>query len=147
MTSGLILDTSVLSALAPGRQEALTLVGEQLRSSAGSNYFSVVTISEIQQGIEKLRRAGGVERADRLSVWLTTLVAVYGNRVLQIDNEIAFESGILSDKATAIGKHPGMPDILIAATAKIRDLTLSTRNGRHFEPLGIKWHDPIDVGK
>ena len=147
MTGGLILDTSVLSALAPGRQEALTLVGEQLRSSAGSNYFSVITISEIQQGIEKLRRAGGVERADKLSVWLTTLVAVYGNRVLQIDNEIAFESGILSDKATAIGKHPGMPDILIAATAKMRDLTLSTRNGRHFEPLGIQWQDPFDVGK
>ena len=147
MTGGQLLDTSVLSALAPGRQEALTLVGEQLRSHAGSNYFSVVTIAEIQQGIEKLRRAGGTDRADKLSVWLTTLVAVYGNRVLQIDNEIAFESGVLSDRATAIGKHPGLPDVLIAATAKMRDLTLSTRNGRHFDPLGINWHDPFHAGQ
>ncbi len=145
MSVGQLLDTSVLSALAPGRQEALTLVGEILRSHAGSNYFSVVTIAEIQQGIEKLRRVGGVERADKISVWLTTLVAIYGSRVIQVDNEIAFESGILSDKATAIGKHPGMPDVLIAATAKVRDLTLSTRNGRHFEPLGIKWQDPFDA--
>lgn len=144
MSAGQLLDTSVLSTLAPGRAEALTLVGEQLRSHAGSNYFSVVTITEIQAGIEKLRRAGSTDRAEKLSIWLTTLVAVYGNRVLQIDNEIAFESGILADRATAIGRYPGIPDILIAATAKIRDLTLSTRNGRHFEPLGISWNDPFE---
>ena len=144
MSGGQLLDTSVLSTLAPDRAEALTLVGEQLRIHSGSNYFSVVTITEIQAGIEKLRRAGGTERAEKLSIWLTTLVAVYGNRVLQIDNEIAFESGVLADRATAIGRHPGIPDILIAATAKIRDLTLSTRNGRHFEPLGISWNDPFE---
>ena len=66
MSGGQLLDTSVLSTLAPDRAEALTLVGEQLRIHSGSNYFSVVTITEIQAGIEKLRRAGGTERAEKL---------------------------------------------------------------------------------
>ena len=51
------------------------------------------------------------------------------------------------DTAVAKGNHPGVPDLLIAATAKVRDLNLLTRNGRHFEPLGIKWQDPFDAAK
>lgn len=41
-----------------------------------------------------------------------------------------------------MGLHPGFPDIAIAATAIEHKLTLVTRNGRYFDPLGVHWIDP-----
>lgn len=49
----------------------------------------------------------------------------------------------MSDTAFSRGRHPGVLDILIAATAQAHDLTLLTRNVRHFEPLGIEVVDPL----
>ncbi|MDN2579391.1 hypothetical protein [Aquibium sp. ELW1220] len=37
----------------------------------------------------------------------------------------------------------GYADIAIAATAKVHHLVVLTANGRHFEPLGVPWMDPL----
>lgn len=37
------------------------------------------------------------------------------------------------------------PDTLIAATALEHDLTLVTRNVRHFEPTGVRLFNPYDT--
>jgi toxin FitB len=145
LSGGYLLDTSVVSALAPGRQEVLTTAGQWLRKNVDSFRICAVTLSEIQQGISKLRRKGGHERANRLKAWLDAIYIEAPERIISIDRSIAIEAGALSDAATAMGKNPGFPDILIAATAKVHDAELLTRNGRHFAPLGIRFSDPFET--
>jgi toxin FitB len=144
LSGGYLLDTSVLSALAPGRTEALSIVGKLIREKSGGNYISVVTVSEIQQGISKLQRQGGFARAAGLSAWLSDQLSEFADRVIQIDKVIAYEAGNLSDASTAAGRNPGFADIYIAATAKVRNIELLTRNTRHFEPLCIRYSNPFE---
>jgi len=133
----------VLSLLAPGRPALNPELAGWLRRQADALYLSAVTIAEIEQGICKLRRTGGTERADRLSAWLDELLITSPERILSLDGRVGREAGILSDRALAIGRHPGFADIAIAATASSYDLVLLTQNGRHFAPLGIPVIDPV----
>ncbi len=143
MSSGYLLDTSVLSLLAPGKP-ANDSLAEWVRRHGDVLYFSAVTIAEIEQGVCKLRRAGGGERADRLGQWLETLIENGGERILPFDARTARIAGGLSDRALAVGRHPGFADVAIAATAVTHDLVLMTGNGKHFEPLGIAFSDPAE---
>lgn len=144
MSAGYLLDTSVVSLLAPGRQAIDDTIVIWLRENADRLYLSAITITEIEQGIAKLRRTGSKLRADALDKWLDTLIAQGGSRVLPFDSGAARIAGKISDRAIAAGKHPGFADVAIAATARANDLVLLTRNGKHFVPLGIAFHDPVD---
>lgn len=142
MSSGYLLDTSVLSLLAPSKPWN-DLLAQWIRNHNETLYFSAVTITEIEQGICKLRRAGRTERADTLTKWLEALIENGGDRILPFDARTGRIAGGLSDRAVAAGRHPGFADVAIAATAVAHDLVLLTRNGRHFEPLGIVFNDPV----
>lgn len=140
--TGLLLDTSFLSEWAPGRTNESTAALVLLGANARSLYVPAIAVAEIEQGICKLRRAGGVERAARLSSWLDGLIMDFGPRILSFDAAVARRAGALSDLSRSQGINPGFPDIAIAATAIEYELTLVTRNGRHFDGLGVKWIDP-----
>jgi predicted nucleic acid-binding protein len=140
-----LLDTSVVSALAPDRRERLTQAAEWLRAKSELMCLSTMTLLEVRQGIARLNRLGSVERAIRLEHWLRSICEDAEERIVLLDTEIALEAGNLSDAAIAKGTHPGIADLVIAATAKVRNLDLLTRNVRHFEPLGIKCQDPFDT--
>jgi predicted nucleic acid-binding protein len=144
LTAGYLLDTSVLSMLAPDKptlNEALTL---WLTEHSDRLYLSAVTVMEIEQGIGKLRRNGATDRADRLTRWLDTLLNAAADRVLALDGKVGRAAGALSDQALATGRHPGFADIAIAATATAHQLLLLTRNGKHFAPLGVAFFDPCE---
>lgn len=142
--TGLLLDTSFLSERAPGRTKESPSAQVLISANARSLYVPAIAVAEIEQGICKLRRAGGVERAVRLTNWLDGLIADFGSRVLSFDAAVARRAGALSDLARSRGLNPGFPDIAIAATAIEHELTLVTRNGRHFDGLGVTWIDPQD---
>lgn len=144
MSSGFLLDTSVLSLLAPGRAPVDGAFAAWLREHDSRLYISAVTIAEVEQGICKLRRAGGTARAEALCQWLAALLAEGAERILAFDAEVGQIAGRLSDAAAASGRHPGFPDIAIAATAIAHDLTVLTANRKHFAPLGV---DAIDPGE
>jgi hypothetical protein len=141
--NGYLLDTSVLSLLAPGRQAPTEALAAWLHQHGDRLYISTVTVAEIEQGICKLRRAGGTERAERLTGWLSVLIEQHGQRILPLEIHVARLAGTLSDQAIAMGRHPGFADVAIAATAHAHNLLLLTCNGRHFEPLGVAHHDPL----
>jgi predicted nucleic acid-binding protein len=52
-------------------------------------------------------------------------------------------AGILSNAAHAAGWHPGFADVVIAASAKARELVVVTLNQRHFDPLGTQTYNPF----
>lgn len=144
LTKGYLLDTSVVSALAPGREHfAPTSLGVWLQANHQALFLPSVAIAEIAQGISKLRRTGGTLRADRLNHWLEGLLTVYADRILPLNAESARLAGQISDAAIAQGRHPGFADVAIAAIAKNANLHLLTCNIKHFEPLGVMCTDPL----
>jgi len=139
-----LLDTSVVSVLAPGREAYVpTPLGEWLQAHHQALYLPCIAIAEMAQGIGKLRRAGGTERADRLERWLDGLLATYADRILLLDAQAARLAGQMSDAAIAKGCHPGFADVAIAALAQHAGLLLLTCNLKHFQPLGVACADPL----
>ena len=144
MLKGYLLDTSVVSVLAPGRESFVpTPLSEWLQAHHKQLYLPCIAIAEMAQGIGKLRRAGGAERADRLDRWLDGLLSIYADRILPLDAQAARLAGDISDAAMAQGRHPGFADVAIAALAQNAGLLLLTCNLKHFEPLGVACADPM----
>lgn len=143
MSPGYLLDTSVLSLLAPGRSPADGPLARWIRDRSEALYLSAVTVAEIEQGICKLRRTGATDRAGALAHWLERLIENGGDRVLAFDARTGRIAGGVSDRALATGRHPRFADVAIAATALAHGLLLLTRNGKHFEPLGVAFSDPV----
>lgn len=131
-----LLDTDVLSALR--RRERQPAVVSWVSAQRTSDlYLSVVTIGEIQRGIEQQERENLAFARD-LTTWLAGVLAWYGERILPIDLPTARRWGRLSAR---LGNE--QPDLLIAATALERGLTVVTRNVRHFETTGVTVLDPF----
>ena len=143
MPDGYLLDTSVISVLAPGREShAPAALGAWLQAHHQALYLPSIAIAELAQGIGKLRRAGGTERANRLDRWLDGLLAAYGERILPLDAHSARLAGQISEAAIAQGRHPGFADVAIAALAQHAGLLLLTCNLKHFQPFGVACADP-----
>lgn len=141
---GYLLDTSVVSALALGREALVPSPwGSWLQAHHQQLYLPSIAIAEMAQGIGKLRRAGGTERADRLDSWLDGLLQKYADRILALDAPAARLAGDISDAAMAQGRHPGFADVAIAALAQNAGLLLLTCNLKHFKPLGVACADPL----
>lgn len=147
MSKGFLLDTSVISALAPGREAHLPApMGKWLQEHHHQLFLPSIAIAEIAQGICKLRRStssGNSGKADRLDHWLSGLLSAYADRILPLDAQAARLAGQISDAAIAKGCHPGFADIAIAAIAQHGQLMLLTSNLKHFEPLGVACQNPL----
>jgi predicted nucleic acid-binding protein len=138
-----LVDTNVISAGAPGRAVLYASLSQWMDERSERLYLSAITIAEIEEGIAKALRLGSARKANALCQWLQTILHLYGNRILPFETVAARSAGGLSDRARSMGQAPGFPDIAIAATAKIHDLTILTRNVRHFVSLGVSVHDPF----
>lgn len=150
---GYLIDTSILSAFAPGKPGIAPEVSAWVaaQGDAGALYIPVIAVAEIEKGVRKLQRAGAEKRAERLAEWLDGLVREFSDRVLNIDADVARKAGQMEEEAIAKGQNLGLADVLIAATAAVRELTVVTANTRHFEPLevwcwNILQHPPADEG-
>ena len=114
------------------------------RNSAGL-YLSVITVSEIEQGIARCFRIGAHAKAKRLTAWLETVLHLYARRVLPIDVLTARRIGPLADYVLGQGHTSELADLAIAATALNRGLIVLTQNLRHFVPLGALAQHPFDL--
>jgi predicted nucleic acid-binding protein len=110
--------------------------------SASSLYLSALTVGEIQRGITLIRARGDGSQADRLQGWLDELTRQFADRVLAVDAAIAVEWG-RQDRAHQVPVVDG----LLAATAKVHDLTVITRNTRDLAATGARLHNPFSEGK
>jgi len=139
-----LLDTNVASVLAPDRRvRGAEHVIERLRAHEPALHFSAMTVMEIESGIARLSRVGAARRRAQLSTWLTGLIEQFGDRLIAFDREAALIAGRMEAEALTAGRHPGLADIIIAACAASRGLTVLTRNLRHFLPLGVSAIDPF----
>lgn len=117
-----VLDTNVISEARKGSQ-ANANVMRWLSSVAEEDlYLSVLVVGEVRQGIEGLRRRDPLQ-AGRFESWLAGLRRAYADRILLVDVEVAEEWG----RMNAPDPIPSR-DGLMAATAKVRNMTFVTRN-------------------
>ncbi|SMH57294.1 type II toxin-antitoxin system VapC family toxin [Mesorhizobium australicum] len=143
--SGYLIDTSILSTLAPDRppipRELSSWIIEQ--GERGTLFTSAIVVLEIRRGIASLKRAGGSMRAERLAGWLGSMIEQFEENLLAVDTAVAISAGDLEDEVRAKGRSPGTADILIAATARVHELTVLTANARHFDVVGVNHFDPF----
>jgi hypothetical protein len=132
--SGFLIDTNVLSEYnRPGSPDSG--VKRWLETTdRQAQHVSVLTLAEIQKGIELL--AEGKRRAE-LERWLVQdLEAWFLGRVLPVDRRVAARWASLVAQGTRSGHPLPTVDSLIAATALSYDLTIVTRNTRDFGGAG-----------
>ena len=131
-----LVDTNVVSEARRGAAPAI----RWLRSvDPHAIHLSVVTLAEIARGIA-LKRRKNATAAAHLAQWLERLRRDHAARIVPIDDEIALEWGRL-----AAERPRGAADAAIAATARVRGLTLVTRNVRDFADAGVVVVDPWAV--
>ena len=137
--TGFLLDTNVISLLAPTKAPAHENLVRWLEAedAKGLIFLSVVTVHEIEKGISLLVPKGATSKAARLQIWLAGLAATYEDKILPIDTAVSTLSGRLEAAAVAAGHTPGMADALIAGTAKYHDLGVVTDNARHFATFDV----------
>jgi toxin FitB len=132
----ILLDTVVLSELRKSRPSSKVI--QWIEQHQDNDFFiSVVSLGEIEQGIEKKRKSEP-EFAQELTQWLESLQRLYADRILPITPNIARKWGQLSAQ---LG-HDGA-DLLIASTALVHGLTVATRNTRHFEKTKVTLINPF----
>lgn len=136
-----LVDTNVISALAPSKQEKSVILVEWLDKASPQLFMSVISAAEIKSGIAKADREGSTTKAQRLNEWWDSIEYLYAQKLLAFDLKCAHAAGQILDSARA--HDPGFEDIAIAATAKVHGLTVLTRNIRHFTPLGVQTIDPF----
>ncbi len=132
-----LLDTNVISeARRPGGDAN---VKAWLASVPADNlYLSVLVVGEIRGGIERLRRRDPVQD-DAYEGWLATLRRDYADR-LPVTAEVADEWGRMN-----VSDPVPVVDGLMAATAKVKGLTLVTRNTADVELSGVRILNPFEV--
>ena len=131
-----LLDTNVISAFRTKTGQA-RLRPWLLRVGPEEFYLSVMTVGEVQRGIEKLRRTDASE-ATKIEDWLAHIRTSFAARILPVDETAALQWGRFGQKAR--GDHA---DALIAATALSRGMVLVTRNTKDFEPRGVQVVNPF----
>ena len=146
--SGYLLDTSFLTAFAPDRNPLPSHVQKWVteQRERGTWYMSSIVVLEVERGIAKLTRSGGLAKAERLSLWFVSLVVEFDQRIIPVDPAVAREAGRLEDATIARGFSPGLADVLIAATALLHDLSMLTANTRHFAALDVPYLNPFTEG-
>ena len=131
-----LLDTNAVSEIRRGRDDRVRAwVGEVEDADL---YLSVLTLGEIRKGIELLRDRDPAQ-AEVFASWLGELRTRFADRIMPIDDRVAEEWGRIDAAATR-----NTVDSLIAATARVRGLTVVTRNTDDFEGCGVPllnpWH-------
>ena len=133
-----LIDTDVLSALYGRKRDPRIVRWLEARRTADL-YLSAVSIAEIESKISRLSQTSA-RSAEGLACWLDSLIDLYGEHILSMDLAIAKRWGRLSSSVGYDGA-----DLLVAATALERGLTLVTLRVPHFRPIGVPTVDPSAV--
>jgi hypothetical protein len=130
-----LLDTNVVSELRKTRPHGgllawLTDVPED------SLHISVVTLGELQAGVERTRRQDPTKAAE-IEAWLDGVAD--RDRILPMDGRVFREwARLMADSPVQLAQ-----DAMIAATARVHGLTVVTRNVRDFKSFDVPVLDPF----
>ena len=131
-----LLDTNVVSELRRARPHQ-GVVNWLATLALDEIFVSAVTFGEIQQGVE-LSRHTNAAKALEIEGWLDAVVASFP--VLAMDREMFREWARLMHRRS----RTDLEDAMIAATARVRGLTIATRNVGDFRAFKVSLYNPFD---
>ncbi|MCS7290667.1 MAG: type II toxin-antitoxin system VapC family toxin [Roseiflexus sp.] len=136
-----LLDTNVISELISRRPDPKVIAWiDALDPDAV--YLSVITIGEIQKGVEKLP---DTKRKRTIQEWLhNDLLLRFHGRITPITTSVALTWGTLTATLERNGRLLPAIDSLVAAIARDGGYVLVTRNSRDFAGAGIPVINPWD---
>ena len=135
----IILDTNVISALM--RSEPDPVVVRWLdRLPPESLWTTAITVFEVRLGLDVL--AAGRRRRLLEAAFAAALEEDFEGRVLPFDQAAAQAAGQIAAERRRAGRTVEIRDVQISGIAKARKSAVATRNGRHFEGLGLDLLDP-----
>ncbi len=135
-----LLDTNAVSEL-KRPQPNPDVVGRIQALSQDDCFISVLTVGEITRGVEKLPVS---QRKLDLAAWLSALTTGFGDRILNIDADVAQAWGRCCARSESNGISLPAVDGLIAATAICHGLTVVTRDVLPFQAAGSLTLNPWD---
>jgi predicted nucleic acid-binding protein len=130
-----LLDTNVISELRKSRPHGAVMTW--VRSVPhGSLAIAAATVGELQAGIELTLRQDK-RKAEELESWLDWVLASYPS--------LPADDRVFREWARIIQRRPREleMDLLLAATASVYELTIVTRNTRHFQDLKLNVVNPF----
>ena len=130
-----LLDTNVVSELRKPKPHGAVLQWIEGVSDADL-HLSAVTIGEIQAGIE-MTREQDAPKADELEQWVAQVSVTFN--VLPMDAVAFREWARLMHHAS----DTLYEDAMIAATARVHQLTVVTRNVADFKAFGVPVLNPF----
>ncbi len=134
--SGYLLDTNVVSEITkshPNPNVAAFVVANS------DLWLCSIVLHELEFGLQLLPPG---RRRDEKRAAHHEFVTNYRDRILPVDQLAAERSARFRARSRRAGLTVAMGDTLIAGTAAIHDLTVATRNVRHFEELGAEIINP-----
>lgn len=132
-----LLDTNVVSELRKPKPHGAVV--QWLQDAADTDlHISAVTIGEIQAGIE-LTRAQDETKATEIEQWLELVSTSYN--VIPMDASAFRAWARLMHRAS----DTLYEDAMIAATARVHNLVVVTRNVADFEHFGVRVVNPFNA--
>jgi predicted nucleic acid-binding protein len=130
-----LLDTNIISEIhKPKPHGAVVAWFDSLRDEQVR--LSAVTILELQEGVERTRRQDAAKAAS-IEAWVDELES--SSIVLPMNGPSFREVARMM-----VGRQEDLfYDVMIAATARIHDLSIATRNEKDFRHLGVKIFNPF----
>jgi toxin FitB len=133
-----LIDTNIISEARKGTRCDINVAAWYASVDDADIYVSVLVLGEIRRGIERAR-SNDPRRAQSLETWLLTVQSSFSDRLLPVDQLVADEWGRMSAKRSV----PSI-DGLLAATAKVHGMTLTTRNLSNVADLGAAVLNPFE---
>ena len=136
-----LYDTNIVSELTKVKQDSnLLSFMHSVNKAEITTYISVVSLGEIIQGIEKLKRRNDFPQAQKLQNW-------YDDKLLTvIDNILPFTEDCAKVWGKLMATNPHNPiDKQLVATAMVHELTLVTRNIKDIQATGVKFINPFQA--
>ncbi len=130
-----LLDTNVVSELRKPRPHGGVIAWLKGQESE-QLLLSAVTLGELQAGVERTRRQDPVT-ASAIEAWVDQLAASY--QVLPMDALCFREWGRIMDRKP----DRLLEDAMIAATARVHQLIVATRNEADFRQLDVRILNPF----
>ena len=136
----LLLDTNVISEVRKRERCHPAVAHWWAGVDRDQIYLSALVLGEIRRGIEQVRGRDPAQ-AQALERWLNALTDGFRERILPVDQPVAEEWG----RMNAVRTFPAV-DGLLAATARVYDLTLVTRDTESLAGSGAQVLNPFASG-
>jgi len=133
-----LIDTNIISEVRKGEACDRHVAAWYAAVEEDALFLSVVTLGEFRRGVARLRPRDP-RHAEALDRWLAEIRRAFGTRILPVDQAVADVWGQMS-----VQRAVPMIDGLLAATARVHDLTLANGNLQDVEGLGAQVVNPLE---